>query len=531
MFNKILIANRGEIAVRVMRACRELGVKSVAVYSEADKNALFAKYANEAYCIGPPSPSQSYLDIDKILSVAEKTKVDGIHPGYGFLSENPKFALACEEHGIQFIGPTSDVIGKTGNKIVSRDIMKKLGIQTIPGTKKSIEDPDEAIEAAENLGYPVVVKPCTGGGGKGVRVVHKREALVEGLEYSRAIAKSTSADPSVYLEKYIKKPRHIEFQILADSKGNVIHLGERECSVQRRHQKMIEEAPSPIMSDKMRKKMGNLVVKGAKGAGYTNAGTFEFIHSDGTFYFLEINSRLQVEHTITELITGVDIVKEQMKIASGEKMSYRQQDIDINGWAIECRINSEDPLTFMPSSGRIELYRSPGGIGIRVDSGINMGYTIPPFYDSMVSKLIAWGGSRKEAINRLRRALYEYIIIGIKTNIPFYEAVVNNEHFHNGDLSTDFIEEYGILKDVEKILKSDISKLREFATIFVNERNNSSTLDMSKDIIIDTETSSEEIAAISAAIYMYLKSERRYSYMPQFITSNWIMAGRLESMK
>ena len=531
MFKKILIANRGEIAVRVMRTCRELRVKSVAIYSEADKNALFAKYANEAYCIGPPPPSQSYLDIDKILTIAEKTKVDGIHPGYGFLAENPKFALACEEHGIQFIGPTSDVIEKTGNKIVSRDIMKNVGIPTIPGTNKSIEDPDEAIEEAENIGYPVVIKPCTGGGGKGMRVVHKREELVKGLEYSMAIAKSVSLDPSVYIEKYIKKPRHIEFQILADSNGNVIHLGERECSVQRRHQKLIEEAPSPIMTDKMRKKMGNLVVKGAKEAGYTNAGTFEFIYSDGTFYFLEINSRLQVEHTITEMITGVDIVKEQMKIASGEEMSYKQQDIGINGWAIECRINSEDPLTFMPSSGRIELYRSPGGIGIRVDSGINMGYTISPFYDSMVSKLIVWGGSRKEAINRLRRALYEYIIIGIKTNIPFHEAVVNNEHFFDGDLSTDFIEEYGIQKDVEKILESDISKLKEFALIFVKERNNSSTSDVPNESIVDTKTSSEEIATISAAISMYLESERRYSYRPQSFTSNWSLVGRMEQMK
>ena len=530
MFKKILIANRGEIAVRVMRTCRELGVKSVAIYSEADRNALFAKYANEAYCIGPPSPSQSYLDIDKIMSVAERAKVDGIHPGYGFLAENPKFALACEEHGIPFIGPTSDVVEKTGNKIVSRDIMKKVGIPTIPGTKKSIEDPDEAIEAAEKIGYPVLIKPCTGGGGKGMRVVHKKDELVKGLEYSMAIAKSTSSDPSVYIEKYIKKPRHIEFQILADAKGNVIHLGERECSVQRRHQKLIEEAPSPIMTDKMRKKMGNLVVKGAKEAGYTNAGTFEFIFSDGTFYFLEINSRLQVEHTITEMVTGVDIVKEQIKIASGEEMSYRQQDIGMNGWAIECRINSEDPLTFMPSSGRIELYRSPGGIGIRVDSGINMGYTIPPFYDSMVSKLIAWGRSRKEAINRLRRALFEYIIIGIKTNIPFHEAVVNNVQFLDGNLSTDFIEEYGILKDVEKILESDISKLREFATIFVKERNNSSTSDQTSEIIVDSETSPEEIATISAAISMDLESERRYYFMPKSITSNWKMAGRLEQI-
>ncbi len=494
MFNKILIANRGEIAVRVMRACRECGIKSVAIYSEADKNALFAKYADEAYCIGPPPASQSYLDIDKILTIAEKANADGIHPGYGFLAENANFALACEEYGIQFIGPTSEAILKTGNKVTCRNLMKKVGIPTVPGTKDTIENVDEAYEAVEYIGFPVLIKPCTGGGGKGMRTAYNKGELSEAIEYSKAIAKSTSGDASVFLERYIEKPRHIEFQLLADTKGNVIHLGERECSIQRRHQKLIEEAPSPIMTEEMREEMGSLVVKAARAAGYTNAGTFEFIFADDNFYFLEVNSRLQVEHTVTEMITGVDIVKEQLKIASGEEMSYRQEDIGINGWAIECRINAEDPLNFMPSLGKIDFYRSPGGIGIRVDSGINMGYDIPPFYDSMVSKLIVWGRDREEAINRLNRALYEYIIIGVKTNIPFHKAVINNEFFKSGNLSTDFIEEHNILEDVEKILEANISNLREFATIFVNSRTSSAT-------------SSEKTAIISAALSMYLDEE------------------------
>ncbi|MDY6931535.1 MAG: acetyl-CoA carboxylase biotin carboxylase subunit [Halobacteriota archaeon] len=494
MFNKILVANRGEIAVRIMRACRECGIKSVAIYSEADKNALFAKYADEAYCIGPPPASQSYLNIDKIISVAKKANVCGIHPGYGFLAENANFARACEESGIQFIGPTSEAILKTGNKVTCRNLMKKVGIPTIPGTKDAIENIDEAYEAVEHIGFPVLVKPCTGGGGKGMRTAYNKEELSEAIEFSKAIAKSTSGDASVFLERYIEKPRHIEFQLLADTKGNIIHLGERECSIQRRHQKLIEEAPSAIVTEEMREEMGSLVVKAAKAADYTNAGTFEFIFADGNFYFLEVNSRLQVEHTVTEMVTGVDIVKEQLKIASGERMSYSQEDININGWAIECRINAEDPLTFMPSLGKIDFYRSPGGIGIRVDSGINMGYDIPPFYDSMVSKLIVYGRNREEAINRLNRALYEYIIIGIKTNIPFHKAVINNEFFRSGELSTDFIEEHNILKDVEKILEGNISKLREFATIFVNSRCQNAAY-------------SQKTAIISAAIAMYLEEE------------------------
>ncbi|MDY6966240.1 MAG: acetyl-CoA carboxylase biotin carboxylase subunit [Halobacteriota archaeon] len=530
MFNKVLIANRGEIAVRIMRACRELGVKTVAIYSEADKNALFAKYTNEAYCIGPPIPGQSYLDIDKILTIAEKAKADGVHPGYGFLAENPKFALACEERGIQFIGPTSDVIEKAGNKIASRDIVKEVGISTIPGSEKNIEDLDEAIEVSENIGYPVVVKPCTGGGGKGMRVARKRKDLAEAIEYSRAIAKSTSGDPGVFIEKYLERPRHIEFQILADTKGNVIHLGERECSIQRRHQKLIEEAPSPFMTAEMRRKIGGLVVKAAKKAGYISAGTFEFIYSDGIFYFLEINSRLQVEHTITEMVTGVDIVKEQLKIASGEEISFTQKDIKIGGCAIECRINAENPLTFLPSSGKIEYYRSPGGIGIRVDSGLQMGYVIPPFYDSMVSKLVVSGRNRSEAINRLKRALYEYIIIGVDTNIPFHEAVVNNEHFQNGDLSTEFIEEYDVLRDVAKVTEADKSKLVEFASIFVNGRNNSNAHSVPNDASKDIGTSSEDIGAISAVMSMYLESDRS-SDLPKSATSNWNVAGRWELMK
>jgi pyruvate carboxylase subunit A len=459
MFKKILIANRSEIAIRVMRACRELDVKTVAVYSEVDKNALFAKYADEAFPIGPAPAAQSYLNIDKIIEVAHKTGAEAIHPGYGFLSENEIFADRCEKEGIIFIGPSSHAIESVGSKIAAKKTMKAAGIPVIPGSKNGINNFDEAVKVAESIGYPVIVKASAGGGGIGMKVVRKTEELRETIESTQRVAKSSFGDATVFIEKYLEMPRHIEFQILADNYGNIIHVGDRECSIQRRHQKLIEESPSPIMTPELRERMGSDAIKAAAAINYTNAGTIEFLYSKGEYFFLEMNTRLQVEHPITEIVTGVDLAKEQLRIASGEELNYKQSDIQQRGWAIECRLNAEDPLNnFTPAPGKLRRYRSSGGPGVRVDSGVHTGFTITPFYDSLISKLTVWGWDRNEAIARMKRALYEYIIVGVTTNIPFHKAVMNNEYFQRGELTTHFIEDHNIIKEVEKIIEAEKEK-------------------------------------------------------------------------
>lgn len=459
MVNKILIANRGEIAIRVMRACREMGIVSVAIYSEADKEALFAKYADEAYCIGPPPATASYLNIQKVIEVAKESGADAIHPGYGFLAENPTFALACEEEGIKFIGPSSRVLELMGDKVRARRKMIKAGVPVVPGTDECVAEFGQARDIANEIGYPVIIKPSGGGGGIGMTIVANKGELANALKSTQAIAKTTFGLRDVYIEKYLSNPRHIEFQILGDSKGNTIHLGERECSIQRRHQKLIEESPSPAVTPAMRAKMGEIAANAARFVGYEGAGTMEFLFSDGRFYFLEVNARIQVEHPVTEMVTGIDIVKEQIRIASGLALSIRQEEVGINGWSIECRVNAEDPLDdFAPSPGKLKNYRSPGGIGVRADSGVYTHYSIPPFYDPMISKLVSWGKDRNEAIKRMRRALYEYVIVGVKTNIPFHMAVMENPRYVEGELDTGFIDrETGLFDHIERILEQGYS--------------------------------------------------------------------------
>ena len=468
MIRKVLIANRGEIAIRLMRACRELGIKSVAVYSDADKDALFARYADEAYYIGPSPASKSYLNIKAIISAAQECGADAIHPGYGFLSENPNFAYACEKAGIKFIGPSSHVIALMGNKVEARRHMKKAGVPVMPGTEECVTEFCMARDTAIEIGYPVIIKPAGGGGGIGMIIAHNDEELEKALQQSRAIANTTFGLADVYIEKYIANPRHIEFQIIGDSFGNVIHLGERECSIQRRRQKMIEECPSPALTPEVRAEMGAIAVKAAMAIRYEGAGTIEFIYDKGRFYFLEMNTRIQVEHPVTEMITGMDIAKEQILIAAGHTLSTKQEDIRLNGWAIECRINAEDPLNdFAPSHGKLVGYRSAGGIGIRVDSGVHTRYTIPYFYDPMISKLCAWGRDRDEAIQRMRRALYESIIIGVKTNIPFLKAVLQNPRFIAGDLGTQFItRETSLLDDMKRIMEVEQPLEEKLSHIF-----------------------------------------------------------------
>ncbi len=488
MFQKILIANRGEIAIRIMRACRELGISTVAVYSEADRNALFAKYADEAVYVGPPPASQSYLRIDKILEATEETGAEAVHPGYGFLAENPQFAQACEESGIVFIGPSSRAIDSMGSKIAARDIMSDAGVPIIPGSEGGIKDPKETKDLVEKIGYPVMLKPAAGGGGIGMKIVWKDEDLGPALKSAQSIAKSAFGDETVYVEKYLAEPRHIEFQILADDKGNTIHVSDRECSIQRRHQKLIEESPSPIMTPELREEMGGIAVKAAEAIDYRSAGTVEFMYSRGDYYFLEMNTRLQVEHPITEMVTGVDLAKEQIRIASGEPLAYSQDEIVIRGWAIECRVNAEDPLNdFSPSPGRIKRYRSPGGPGIRVDSGVYAGVVIPPYYDSMISKVVAQGRDRKEAIARMERALYEYIVTGVKTNINFHIAVLRNERFRRGDINTHFLKDEDIMTDVKKVTEAEYEK----------------GLSLASALGADT----RKVAAISAAVEAYVTSQ------------------------
>ncbi len=458
MIEKVLVANRGEIAIRIMRACREMGIASVAVYSEADRRALFAKYADEAFLIGPAPASQSYLSIERVIGIAKESRADAIHPGYGFLAENPSFAAACEREGIRFIGPSPEVLALVGDKVAARREMIAAGVPVVPGTTECVTGSERARAIAREIGYPIIVKPSGGGGGIGMAVASTEEELTGAVESAQAIAASTFGIGDVYLEKYLADPRHIEFQILADSHGNVVHLGERECSIQRRHQKLVEESPSTALDAELRARMGEVAVNAGRGMGYEGAGTVEFLWSEGEFYFLEVNARVQVEHPVTEMVTGIDIVKEQIRIASGLPLSFGQGDIGLNGSAIECRINAEDPLNgFVPTPGKITGYYSPGGTGVRVDSGVCGSYTIPPYYDSLISKLIVWGRDRNEAVSRMQRALHEYTIIGVKTNIPFHRAVMANERFRKGELGTHFVEreEAALVEDMKAILQGE----------------------------------------------------------------------------
>ncbi|MBM3156615.1 MAG: acetyl-CoA carboxylase biotin carboxylase subunit [Chloroflexi bacterium] len=472
MKKKVLVANRGEIAIRIMRACRETGLKSVAVYSEADTGALFAKYADEAYLIGSAQPADSYLNIKKIMEVARETDCFAVHPGYGFLSQNPSFAQACEDQGIKFVGPSSRVLALMGNKEAARREMKKAGIPVVPGGDRGVSELGEARSIAREIGYPVMVKPSGGGGGIGMFRVDSDDDLRKALEASQRIASSAFGVGDVYIEKYLPNCRHIEFQILVDSHGKAVHLCERECSIQRRYQKLIEECPSPALTPELRREMGGIAIKVARRVGYENAGTVEFLLSEGKFYFLEMNTRIQVEHAVTEMVTGIDIVKEQLQIAQGQPLSIRQRDVHLNGWAIECRINAEDPLNnFMPSPGKLRGYRSPGGIGVRVDSGVHTRYVIPHLYDSMISKLVVWGKDRNEAIIRMRRALYEYIIVGVKTNIPFHKAVMENPRFVAGELATQFLEnEASLLEDMRRIMEREEPLGEKLSEVFDDKK-------------------------------------------------------------
>jgi acetyl-CoA carboxylase biotin carboxylase subunit len=445
---KVLIANRGEIAVRIIRACKELGMKTVAVYSEADIDALHVELADEAYCIGPKLSKDSYLNFSNIISVAKLTGCDGIHPGYGFLAENASFAELCEEVNIEFIGPTADSISRMGTKDVARETMKIAGVPIVPGSTGIVADEHEALRIAEEIGFPVIIKATAGGGGKGIRVARDAEELIKGIKITQKEAAAAFGNPGVYLEKFIEVFRHVEVQILADKYGNTIHLGERDCSIQRRMQKLLEEAPSPALTPELRHSLGEAAVKAAEAVNYRGAGTVEFIfdHINQKFYFMEMNTRIQVEHTITEMITGIDLVQQQLKIASGEKLVYRQDDIKINGWSIECRINAENPSkNFMPSPGKVTMYMPPGGFGVRVDSAMYTGYSIPPFYDSMVAKLIVHADTREEAVARMKRALDEFIIEGVDTTIPFHLNLMDNEVFKSGDFDTKFLEKYTIM--------------------------------------------------------------------------------------
>lgn len=442
MFKKVLIANRGEIAVRIIRACKELGIKTVAIYSEADKDSLHVKLADESVCIGPSSAAQSYLNIQNIIAAAKTKKADAIHPGYGFLAENAYFAEMCATCGITFIGPSSHCIQIMGDKATAKVEMEKAGIPVVPGSGGIIEDEDHALSVASEIGYPVIIKATAGGGGRGMRIAQNPEELRKSVALAMQEAEAAFGNPQIYLEKYIEEPRHIEIQILGDMHGNVIHLYERDCSIQRRHQKVLEEAPSPALSPELREKIGNDAVKAAKLMGYYSAGTIEFLlDKNGNYYFIEMNTRIQVEHGVTEMVTGIDLVKQQILIAAGEKLKIKQEDVNLNGHAIECRINAEDPMrNFAPTPGKIEFYHAPGGFGIRVDTAIYTGYVVPPFYDSMIAKIIAWAPSRDEAILRMKRALEELKIEGISTNISFHLKIMDNAFFRRGEVYTNFIQ-------------------------------------------------------------------------------------------
>ncbi|MBM6617338.1 acetyl-CoA carboxylase biotin carboxylase subunit [Bacillus suaedaesalsae] len=449
MIKKLLIANRGEIAVRIIRACKELDIETVAVYSEADRDALHVQLADEAYCIGPTPSKDSYLNFTNIISVATLTSCDAIHPGYGFLAENADFAEICRECNIKFVGPSPEAITKMGTKDIARETMREAGVPIVPGSKGIVENVEEGIKLANEMGYPVIIKATAGGGGKGIRVAKSEEDLIKGIRTTQQEAAAAFGNPGVYIEKYIEDFRHVEIQVLADEHGNVIHLGERDCTIQRRLQKLVEETPSPALTSEIREQMGEAAVKAAQAVNYSGAGTIEFIydHHKQTFYFMEMNTRIQVEHPVTEMVTGVDLIKEMIKVASGEKLSIKQEDVVFNGWAIECRINAENPhKNFMPSAGKIEMYLPPGGFGVRVDSAAYPGYVIPPYYDSMIAKLITYGPTREEAIARMKRALGEFVIEGIHTTIPFHLQLMDHEKFIDGDFNTKFLEIYEVLK-------------------------------------------------------------------------------------
>jgi len=442
MFSKILIANRGEIAVRIIRACKELGIRTVAIYSEADENSLHTKYADEAICIGKAQASSSYLNIPNIISAAEIADVEAIHPGYGFLAEDAHFAEICESCQIKFIGPTPENIRLMGDKMQAKEMMRKAGLPIVPGSKTVVKTKEEALKIAKKLQYPVIIKASAGGGGKGMRVCHNDVRLVSAYLTAQSEAEAAFGNPDVYIEKYIEKPRHIEFQILADQYGHTIHLGERDCTIQRRHQKLIEESPSPELSNKLRKKIGDLAIRGARAANYVNAGTIEFLlDKDENYYFMEMNTRIQVEHPVTEMVTGIDMIKAQIKIATGEKLDLKQEDVKFEGHSIECRINAEDvDNDFRPSPGKILEFNVPGGRGIRVDTHAYHGYEISPYYDSMIAKLISYGQTRREAISVMQRALDEMVIEPINTTISFHKRVLNNQYFLRGKFATDFVE-------------------------------------------------------------------------------------------
>ncbi|UCZ54607.1 acetyl-CoA carboxylase biotin carboxylase subunit [Bacillus shivajii] len=453
MIKKVLIANRGEIAVRIIRACKELGIKTVAVFSTADSDALHVRLADEAYCIGPTSSTDSYLNFTNIMSVATLTEVDAIHPGYGFLAENADFAEICAACKVTFIGPSPEAISQMGTKDVARSTMQKAGVPTVPGSDGIIEGVEEGVRVAEEIGYPVIIKATAGGGGKGIRVAKDEAELRKGISVTQKEAKANFGNPGVYLEKYIEDFRHVEIQIMADTHGNVIHLGERDCTIQRRLQKLVEETPSPAIDEKMRQEMGGAAVRAAQAVEYVGAGTIEFIydHRENKFYFMEMNTRIQVEHPVTEMVTGIDLIKEQILVASGEKLSYTQEKVTFNGWAIECRINAENPdKNFMPSPGKIDMYLPPGGLGVRVDSAAFPGYTISPYYDSMIAKVITYGETREEAVSRMKRALGEFVIEGIDTTIPFHIRLFNHEVFVGGDFNTKFLEQYSLKPELEE---------------------------------------------------------------------------------
>ncbi|OPY41797.1 MAG: Pyruvate carboxylase subunit A [Methanoregulaceae archaeon PtaU1.Bin059] len=488
-FEKVLIANRGEIAIRVMRACRELDIETVAIYSTADSDALHVKYADEAFLVGEAPPAKSYLNMERILDIAKKSGAEAIHPGYGFLAENYRFSKLCHEEGVVFIGPSWKTIRAMGSKIESKQMMRDADVPVLPGTPGGIQGPEEAKSIADEVGYPVIVKASAGGGGIGMHIVHDEKGLEEAIEAGRRIAQSAFGDATVFIEKYLEKPRHIEFQVLADEHGNVIHLFDRECSIQRRHQKLVEEAPCPIMTPELRERMAASAIAVAKASDYTNAGTVEFLYADGNYYFMEMNTRLQVEHTVTEMITGRDIVKHQIAIAAGESLSLDQDDVTIRGHAIECRINAEDPLNnFAADPGKILRYRSPGGPGMRVDSGIHMGYSIPPTYDSMISKLCAWGADRSEAISRMRRAIYEYVIIGVKTTLPLHHAIMHNRHYINGDTHTHFLQEEHMQKTLARYVREEETRMQTLAASL---------------------RQGKQIAAITGAVNVYINSQKK----------------------
>ncbi|TFD97554.1 acetyl-CoA carboxylase biotin carboxylase subunit [Jeotgalibacillus salarius] len=448
MIKKVLIANRGEIAVRVIRACKEMNIETVAVYSEADKEALHVQLADEAVCIGPKLSKDSYLNFTNVISAAKLTGADAIHPGYGFLAENVDFAELCRDCNVTFIGPSPEAISKMGTKDVARETMREAGVPVVPGSKGIIASTEDGLALAQEMGYPVIIKATAGGGGKGIRVAHSEEDLEKGIKATQREAEAAFGNPGVYIEKFIEDFRHVEIQVMADTHGNTIHLGERDCTIQRRLQKLLEETPSPALDQNVRARMGDAAVKAAEAVGYTGAGTVEFIydHNEKSFYFMEMNTRIQVEHPVTEMVTGVDLIKEQIRVASGEKLSLLQEEVSFSGWSMECRINAENPeKNFMPSAGKITMYLPPGGPGVRIDSAAYTGYEIPPYYDSMIAKVITYGATREEAIAKMKRALSEFVIEGVHTTIPFHLKLLSHDVFTGGDFNTKFLEKYDIM--------------------------------------------------------------------------------------